>query len=139
MPRKRTAVSDKPPHFKSEAEEADWYHTPEGRQYISRKTAAARKRGVITVEARSPEARRAALAEAKRTGKFVRFVNGTEIQPTDPAVLQQIKDRVEAKQTVAISLRISQQDLDIARQLADKAGIGYQTLLKDIIHEGLTR
>lgn len=41
--------------------------------------------------------------------------------------------------TVQIALRLSSPDLAKARQIAERKGIGYQTLLKMIVHEGLQR
>ena len=38
-----------------------------------------------------------------------------------------------------ISLRLPSPDLAKARKLAERKGIGYQTLLKMIVHEGLQR
>ena len=39
--------------------------------------------------------------------------------------------------TVQIALRLPAPDLAKARQLAGHKGIGYQTLLKMLVHEGL--
>jgi len=39
----------------------------------------------------------------------------------------------------AISLRLQPSDIERAKRLATKKGIGYQTLLKMIIHEALER
>jgi predicted DNA binding CopG/RHH family protein len=77
--------------------------------------------------------------QAKSEGRAVRFKNGMHIKPTDPAVLQELMDRVKAKQTQAVSIRIPLADLDAAKKIAEKIGIGYQTVFKDIIHEGLKR
>jgi len=41
--------------------------------------------------------------------------------------------------SVQIALRLPAPDLDKARQIACSKGIGYQTLLKMIVHEGLQR
>jgi predicted DNA binding CopG/RHH family protein len=41
--------------------------------------------------------------------------------------------------TVQIALRLPSPDLAKARELAGRKGIGYQTLLKMIVHEGLRR
>ena len=38
-----------------------------------------------------------------------------------------------------IAIRLPGSDLAQARELADRKGIGYQTLLKMLIHEGLAR
>ena len=41
--------------------------------------------------------------------------------------------------SVQIALRLPGPDLAKARELADRKGIGYQTLLKMLVHEGLQR
>jgi predicted DNA binding CopG/RHH family protein len=41
--------------------------------------------------------------------------------------------------SVQIALRLPSPDLAKARELADRRGIGYQTLLKMLVHEGLQR
>ncbi len=41
--------------------------------------------------------------------------------------------------TVQIALRLPEADLEQARELANRKGLGYQTLLKMLVHEGLRR
>ncbi|MEO8660827.1 MAG: hypothetical protein ABI693_20315 [Bryobacteraceae bacterium] len=41
--------------------------------------------------------------------------------------------------TIQIALRLPGPDLDKAREIAERKGIGYQTLLKMLVHEGLQR
>ena len=41
--------------------------------------------------------------------------------------------------SVQITLRLPAADLGKAREIAERKGIGYQTLLKMIVHEGLQR
>ena len=41
--------------------------------------------------------------------------------------------------SIQIALRLPQPDLTRARELATRKGIGYQTLLKMLVHEGLRR
>ena len=43
------------------------------------------------------------------------------------------------KSTVQIAIRLQESDLAQARELADRKGLGYQTLLKMLVHEGLAR
>ncbi len=38
-----------------------------------------------------------------------------------------------------IALRLPVSDIELARKIADRKGIGYQTLLKMFVHEGLAR
>jgi predicted DNA binding CopG/RHH family protein len=41
--------------------------------------------------------------------------------------------------TVQIAIRLPEQDLEHARQIAERKGISYQTLLRMLVHEGLSR
>src|ERR1022692_4692839 len=43
------------------------------------------------------------------------------------------------KSSVQIALRLPATDLEQARKIADRRGIGYQTLVKMLVHEGLAR
>ena len=43
------------------------------------------------------------------------------------------------ERSTQIALRIPNEDLAAAKKLAERKGIGYQTLIKMIVHEGLTR
>ena len=43
------------------------------------------------------------------------------------------------KSSVQIALRLPAADLEQARKIADRKGIGYQTLVKMLVHEGLAR
>lgn len=43
------------------------------------------------------------------------------------------------KSSVQIAIRLPEADLAEARKMADRKGIGYQTLLKMLVHEGLVR
>jgi predicted DNA binding CopG/RHH family protein len=47
--------------------------------------------------------------------------------------------KINQKRSVQIAIRLPQADLAQARKLAERKGLGYQTLLKMIIHEGLAR
>ncbi len=75
--------------------------------------------------------------EANRTGKAIYYENGLDIKPTDPAVLQELMRSVKAKKTQAVSLRIPISEIEAAKKLAAKMGLGYQTLLKEIISKAL--
>jgi hypothetical protein len=132
-----TTSTTKKPRFETEAEEAEWYHTKAGREYAKRMVEQASRKGKLVVDEKLTPREAADLA--KKTGKSIVLRNGAAAKPTDPAVLQEIMNRVSAKQTLAISIRISHEDLNTAKRLAKEAGIGYQTLLKDIIHAGLGR
>jgi predicted DNA binding CopG/RHH family protein len=60
------------------------------------------------------------------------------LQRTPPEKLAELNARVRAK-TEQIAIRVPVSDLAQARTLAERRGIGYQTLLKMLIHEGLDR
>lgn len=45
----------------------------------------------------------------------------------------------KVERTRAISIRIPEADLELAQQRAKDKGIGYQSLLKDLIHKGLRK
>jgi len=47
--------------------------------------------------------------------------------------------KVGKGRSTQIAIRLARSDLAQARELADRKGIGYQTLLKMLVHEGLAR
>lgn len=100
--------------FKNEAEEADWWASPEGRETVERE-----------------------MDEGIRNGTAKFYPKGLNVKPTDPAVLQELMNRVKAKKTETISIRVPVEDLEIAKAMGERAGIGYQTVLKQIISRGL--
>jgi hypothetical protein len=111
MPRKSTKASK----FKSETEEADWYATPEGRRQTQRE-----------------------FARALRAGTLSRS-SGLKVAKTDPKLLEQLMEQAKQTATRAISLRVPIADLERAKQIAEKTGVGYQTILKEAIHKGLRK
>lgn len=54
-----------------------------------------------------------------------------------------IQERIAAIKAVsaskAISIRVSEEDLAMARDLADRKGLPYQTCIKSLLHEALQR
>ncbi len=48
-------------------------------------------------------------------------------------------EKLNKTASVQIALRLSETDLAEARRIATRKGIGYQTLLKMLLHEGLQR
>ena len=90
------------PKFRNESEEADWWASAAGRDYVKKKSQAARA--------------------AQRT-------------PAGSSLVAELN----RKQTTQIALRLAQADIAQARELAERKGIGYQTLLKMLVHEGLQR
>lgn len=90
------------PVFGSEGEEADWWASREGRNFLKQQSA-------------QPEVNKQKL----KGSRLVTSLN--------------------QKSSVQIALRLPEGDLAEARKLAARKGIGYQTLLKMLLHEGLQR
>jgi len=103
------------PRFKSETDAADWYATPQGRRETGREFARALKKGTLI---RS---------------------TGSKIVKTDPKLLQRLMEQAKRNATRSISIRIPIADLEEARRIAGKTGVGYQSVLKQAIREGLKR
>ena len=59
-------------------------------------------------------------------------------QPVAPGGSKLVAKIAKAN-TVQIALRLPSPDLAKAREIAGRKGIGYQTLLKMIVHQGLRR
>jgi predicted DNA binding CopG/RHH family protein len=100
---------------KANAEEADWYATPQGRQQTQRE-----------------------FARALRDGTLIR-TTGSKIAKSDPSVLVQLMEEAKRSATRSISIRVPIADLEQAQQIAERTGVGYQTVLKQAIREGLKR
>jgi hypothetical protein len=111
MPRTSSEV----PKFKSGAEEADWYATPQGRRQTQRE-----------------------FARALKAGNAIRSA-GSKVLKTDSNVLHQLMEQAKQNATRAISIRVPITDLEQAQRIAEKTGVGYQTVLKQAIREGLKR
>ena len=47
--------------------------------------------------------------------------------------------KLNRKASVQIAIRLPEADIKRAREIAGRKGIGYQTLLKMVVHEGLQR
>jgi len=90
------------PNFVNEAQEADWWASREGREFVKGKAAGTGKKG-----------------GAPRGSRLVGQLNKVA--------------------SVQIALRLPEPDVAKARELATRKGIGYQTLLKMLVHEGLRR
>jgi len=111
MPRKSNNATS----FKSDAEEAGWYATAVGRRQTQREFDRALRAGTL-----SPS-------------------TGLNVASTDPKLLQQLMKQAKEHATRAISIRISIADLERARRIAEKTGVGYQAVLKRAIREGLKK
>jgi hypothetical protein len=91
------------PKFVSEAQEADWWASHEGREFVKQQAAGTGKK----------------KGGAPRGSRLVGQLNKVA--------------------SVQIALRLPEPDVAKARELAARKGIGYQTLLKMLVHEGLRR
>ncbi len=111
MPRKSASVR----RFKSEADEADWYATSEGRRQTQRE-----------------------FARALREGKLSRSA-GLRTVETDAKLLERLMEQAKEDATRAISIRVPIADLERAKRIAEETGVGYQTVLKRAIRVGLKR
>lgn len=90
------------PPLGNESEEADWWASCDGRNFVKEKSAASK-----------------ANKDKLKGSALVR--------------------RLNSKSSVQIAIRLPEADLAEARRIAARKGIGYQTLLKMLLHEGLRR
>ena len=90
------------PKFKNESQEADWWASKPGRDYVKQRSSYGKSKGVETKGSR-------------------------------------LVAKLNKKSSVQIAIRLPEQDLEHARQIAERKGIGYQTLLRMLVHEGLSR
>jgi predicted DNA binding CopG/RHH family protein len=95
------------PKFRGESEEADWWASRAGRDYVKLRSTEVQSRD----------------AQTKRT------------KPAGSRLVRQLAQ----KNSVQIAIRIPEGDLAQARKIATRKGIGYQTLIKMLLHEGLHR
>jgi predicted DNA binding CopG/RHH family protein len=100
---------------KANAGEPDWYATPQGRRQTQREFARAIKEKTLIRSA------------------------GSKTTKSDARVLLQLMEEAKRNATRSISIRVPIADLEQARRIADKTGVGYQTVLKQAIREGLKR
>lgn len=95
--------------------QTDWYASPEGRRQTQREFQRALKNGTLI------------------------HSSGSRTTPTDPAVLRKLLEQAKAKATRPVSIRLSLADIELAKNVASRRGIGYQTVLKEAIRRGLKR
>lgn len=69
--------------------------------------------------------------------KFLKEQPARRLQKTP--VGSKLVSKLTKASSVQIALRLPSPDLAKAREIAERKGIGYQTLLKMIVHEGLQR
>jgi len=90
------------PKFANEAQEADWWASRQGREFVKQNSAEPLNKG-----------------DGPKGSRLVGQLNRTP--------------------SVQIALRLPEPDVTKARELATRKGIGYQTLLKMLVHEGIRR
>ena len=78
------------------------------------------------------------FARALKEGTVIRSA-GSKIAKSDPKVLEQLMEQARRNATRSISIRVPIADLEQAQEIAEKTGVGYQTVLKQAIREGLKR
>jgi predicted DNA binding CopG/RHH family protein len=88
------------PKFRNEDEEAKWWASAQGREFLKKQPAAAPSK------------------KPKGSPQVAGLNRASSVQ---------------------IALRLPAPDLEKAREIAGRKGIGYQTLLKMLVHEGLRR
>jgi len=110
MPRKSTDMKTK-----AKREVVEWYATPQGRRQTLQE-----------------------FARALKGGTLVR-ATGSKIPRTDPKAMKRLLEEAKRHATRSISIRVPIADLEQARQIAEKTGVGYQTVLKQAIRNGLRR
>lgn len=101
--------------FRHQAEEADWYATPEGRRATQREFTRALRDMTVSQS------------------------RGLTVAKTDPKILASLIAQAKENATRAISIRVPIADLERAKRIAEKTGVGYQTVLKRAIREGLEK
>jgi predicted DNA binding CopG/RHH family protein len=74
---------------------------------------------------------------ASREGRA--FLKQKAATPKKSAKGSRLVTQLNKTPSVQIALRLPEPDVEKARELAQRKGIGYQTLLKMLVHEGLQR
>src|ERR1035441_10244548 len=87
------------PKFVNEGEEAHWWASRQGREFVKQRSAEPLKKGSVS-----------------KGSRLVGQLNRTA--------------------SVQIALRLPERDVTKAREIATRKGVGYQTLLKMLVHEG---
>lgn len=96
-----------------------------------------KKPGTIPVfKSESDEADWWASAEGRR---FVKQKSAEPARKKNEYEGSPLVERLNKTNSIQIALRLPETDLAEARRLATRKGIGYQTLLKMLLHEGLQR
>jgi hypothetical protein len=111
MPRKSTKLHKSKPG----PDETDWYASPEGRRQTQREFERALKDGTLV------------------------HSSGARVTRTNAGVLKTLLEQAKLNATRPVSIRLSVADIELAKNIASRRGIGYQTVLKEAIRHGLKR
>ena len=77
---------------------------------------------------------------ASRDGRtFVKLRSAEAKSKAMRAVGSRLIAQIAKKSSIQIAIRLPEADLERARKIATRKGIGYQTLIKMLVHEGLQR
>jgi len=77
---------------------------------------------------------------ASRQGhKFVKRKSAEPLKKGAAPKGSRLVGQLNRTPTVQIALRLPEPDITKAREIASRKGVGYQTLLKMLVHEGLGR
>ena len=77
---------------------------------------------------------------SSRTGRAYVKQKSAEIQSKGTRIGgSSLVAKLNRKSSVQIAIRLPEDDIAQARKLAERKGLGYQTLLKMLVHEGLIR
>lgn len=71
--------------------------------------------------------------------EFAQAMREGRTTPLTPDTRGSLSARVAAAKAKSINIRLSERDLQLARELADKKGLPYQTYIKSLLHEVLQR
>lgn len=81
--------------------------------------------------------------EAARFKRFSSFSvipkTGRKAQELEPWMARRLIGQLNRTTSVQIALRLPEPDVTRAREIATRKAVGYQTLLKILVHEGLRR
>ena len=75
--------------------------------------------------------------EDKRSASLNAARSGSILRADDQSELLKLVEQAKAKATQAVSLRIPVADLERAKSIAAKQGVGYQAVLRQAIRTGL--
>jgi hypothetical protein len=85
------------------------------------------------------EAEEADWWTGRRGREFVKQKSAVPLKKGSTPKGSRLVGQLNRTPTVQIALRLPEPDITKAREIATRKGVGYQTLLKMLVHEGLGR